>query len=61
MLVHLVFTTQYRRPAFKATLLDDIETLFTEQLGAMDCELIEFGGESDHVHLLIQMPPTLAI
>ena len=27
----------------------------------MDAELVEFGGEDDHVHLLVTVPPKLAI
>ena len=27
----------------------------------MDVELIEFGGKDDHVHLLVTVPPKLAI
>ena len=27
----------------------------------LDVELVEFNGETDHVHLLVHYPPTLAI
>jgi putative transposase len=27
----------------------------------LDVELVEFNGETDHVHLLVACPPTLAI
>ena len=27
----------------------------------MDCELREFNGENDHVHLLVHYPPKLAV
>lgn len=27
----------------------------------LNAELVEFNGETDHVHLLIEYPPTLAI
>ena len=27
----------------------------------MDCELLEFNGEDDHVHILITVPPKLSI
>ena len=27
----------------------------------MDVELIEFGGENDHVHLMVCCPPKLAV
>jgi len=36
-----------------------LKTIFSELLRAWRCELIEFGGEDDHVHLLIETHPAL--
>ncbi len=27
----------------------------------VECELVEFHGESNHVHLLVNLPPTVAV
>jgi putative transposase len=27
----------------------------------MDCELLEFGGEDDHVHLMLNVHPKVAV
>ena len=27
----------------------------------MDCELLEFGGEDDHVHLMLSVNPKIAV
>ena len=42
-------------------MLDRLEELFTETCKQMDVDLIEFGGEDDHVHLMLCCPPKLAI
>lgn len=58
---HIVFVMKYRRKALNDELLKYLESAFGEILKAWDCELIEFGGESDHVHLLIAYPPTVKL
>jgi putative transposase len=58
---HLVFVTKYRRNVFTKEMLDDMKVIFSETCKQMDGELIEFGGEDDHVHLLISSPPKTAL
>lgn len=53
--------TKYRRKTLSHELLGYLKTAFTECLAAWNCKLIEFGGESDHVHLLIDIHPALDI
>lgn len=59
--VHLVFITKYRRGVFSQEMLVRLKELFNSTCLQMDVELIEFGGEEDHVHLLVNVPPKLAI
>lgn len=59
--LHIVFVTKYRRKTLTPELLDYLHTAFAEILAAWHCELIEFGGEADHVHLLIAIHPALNI
>ena len=59
--VHLVFVTKYRRNVFTQELLLRVKELFIETCKQMDVELIEFGGEDDHIHILVNAPPKLAI
>jgi len=59
--LHVVFVTKYRRPCLHAYLLAYVREAFAEILAAWRCELIEFGGEADHVHLLIRIHPALDI
>ena len=59
--VHLVFVTKYRRDVFSLEMLERMRELFLETCEQMDVELTEFGGEDDHVHILVTVPPKLAI
>ena len=58
---HLVFVTKYRRPVFTDAMLTYCEHTMRAACADLDAELVEFNGETDHVHLLVTYPPTLAI
>lgn len=60
-LVHLVLVTKYRRGVLNSNMLKRTEELIGETSEQMDCELIEFNGESDHIHILVNVHPKLAI
>jgi putative transposase len=53
--------TKYRRKAITPAMLDDLRIIFSRVLTEWRCELLECGGEADHVHLLIQIHPALQI
>ena len=55
--VHMVFVTKYRRQVINAEMLLELEEIFKSVLKAWNCQLIEFNGEQDHVHLLVSFPP----
>jgi putative transposase len=57
---HLVFVTKYRHPVFTAIHLDRMEAIMGAVCEDFGCELVEFNGETEHVHLLVNFPPTLA-
>jgi len=42
-------------------LLGYLETAFSEILGEWRCKLLQFGGESDHIHMLVDIHPALNI
>ena len=54
---HLVLVTKYRRRCLSAAMLDDLKGILEEQLQLKGGVLLEFNGEHDHVHLLLQLPP----
>ena len=59
--VHLVFVTKYRRDVFTKEILDDLKIIFTDVCKDFEAELIEFDGEDDHVHLLVNYPPKISV
>ena len=61
MHVHLVFVTKYRREAFTKAILDDLRSIFTRVCADFEAELVEFDGEDDHVHLLVNYPPKVSV
>lgn len=54
---HLVLTPKYRRSVFTDAMLTRLEDIFSSLMGKWQGSLVEFNGESDHVHLLIQYNP----
>jgi putative transposase len=61
MHVHLVFVTKYRRGVFTKEILDDLRGIFAKVCTDFEAELVEFDGEDDHVHLLVNYPPKVAV
>ncbi|MBF5058768.1 hypothetical protein NEPTK9_000267 [Candidatus Neptunochlamydia vexilliferae] len=58
---HLVFVTKYRKRVFTKRVLKELREIFQKVCQDFQAELIEFEGEYDHVHLLINYPPKVAI
>jgi putative transposase len=61
MHVHLVFVAKYRREVFTKEILDDLRGLFSSVCNDFEAELVEFDGEDDHVHLLVNYHPKVAV
>jgi putative transposase len=59
--LHIVLVTKYRRRTLTPDLLKYLQEAFSECLSAWRCTLLEFGGEADHVHLLVDIHPALDI
>lgn len=57
----LVFVTKYRRNVLTEPMLFRLKEIFSETIEQMKGELLEFGGEDDHVHLLISYHPSSAL
>ncbi|MBU3862748.1 IS200/IS605 family transposase [Streptomyces sp. 4503] len=53
----LVFVTKYRHKVFKDTHLTRMEEIMRAVCADFVCELIEFDGENNHVHLLVPVLP----
>ena len=59
--VHLVFVTKYRRGVFTKDVLNDLREVMASVCQDFEAELVEFDGEDDHVHLLVNYPPKVSI
>ena len=59
--VHLVFVAKYRRKVFTKEILDDMRGILESVCTDFEAQLVEFDGEDDHVHLLVNYPPKVSI
>lgn len=61
MHVHLVFVAKYRKRVFDANSIQRLRGYFTKVCEDFEATLVEVDGERDHIHLLIEYPPKVAI
>lgn len=61
MHVHLVFVTRYRRPVFTKMILEHLRLILKDVCSDFEADLVEFDGETNHVHLLVEYPPKVSI
>jgi putative transposase len=61
MHVHLVFVTKYRRGVFDGDTINRLRVIFAKVCADFEAQRLEMDGEDDHVHLLVEYPPTVAI
>ena len=61
MHVHLVFATKYRCNVFTKPILDELRKIFQNICKDFSAELVEFEGERNHVHLLVNYPPKISV
>lgn len=59
--VYIVFVTKYRRKVISADMMLRLKEIFQETCDKWECQLIEFNGEADHVHLLINFSPQVQL
>ena len=57
---HLVLVTKHRRKCISREMLVRLKKISTRIISTWEGELLEFNGESDHVHLLLSIPPKVA-
>ncbi|MFC5826282.1 IS200/IS605 family transposase [Nonomuraea insulae] len=58
---HLVFVTKLRHRIFTDTHLTRMEEIMRDVCADFETELTEFNGEDNHVHLLVNFPPKVAL
>ena len=58
---HMVLVTKRRRPVLTAEMIDAARAIAVLRCEGRDGRLVEFGGEADHLHLIVQLPPAEAV
>ncbi|WP_329079923.1 IS200/IS605 family transposase [Streptosporangium sp. NBC_01469] len=58
---HLVFVTRFRHRVFTDPHLSRMEEIMRDVCADFETELAEFNGENNHVHLLVNFPPKIAL
>jgi len=59
--VHLVFVTKYRRKVLTEAAHETLRDLCARICQEFEARLVEANGEDDHVHLLVEYPPKVAL
>lgn len=58
---HLVVITKYRHQCLTKEILVRLKEIIENIFLKWHCELIEFSGESDHIHILFEAPPQVQL
>ena len=61
LVCHLVFVTKYRRKVFDDAAIDWLQGHFRKVSEGLDCNLIACDGDADHIHVMLEYPPKLAV
>jgi len=59
--VHLVWTTKYRKAVLLGEAATRVRDLIRELCGGLDVKIMKGHVSKDHVHLLVSVPPQVAI
>jgi putative transposase len=59
--IHLVLVTKYRKKVITPEILVRLGEIFSATAEKWECKVIEFNGEADHVHMLIEINPKVCI
>jgi len=58
---HLVVVTKYRHPCINHEVLERLREITQYIFDKWNCNLIEFSGENDHIHILFEAPPQVQL
>jgi putative transposase len=62
--IHIVFVTKYRHPVITAAIESRLQSMMAKLCETQKCTLLECKadlGSNDHIHLLIEMAPDIAL
>ncbi|MCM1517627.1 MAG: IS200/IS605 family transposase [Pseudoflavonifractor sp.] len=58
---HIVFSTKSRQMTIPMAYKDDVYRFIWGQVRALKCDLLRIGGISNHIHMLVDLHPTVAL
>ena len=61
MHVHLVFVTRWRRKVFDGDAIERLRPMLSKVCEDFGAQLVETDGEDDHLHLLVNHPPSVSV
>lgn len=61
LVAHLIFTTKYRKKVLDGSMILQLRDILEKACEGLECTVLEMDGEADHVHILLEYPPKLAI
>jgi putative transposase len=61
LLVHVVFSTKNRTPAFSGPVRDDVHAYLAGVVRGLKCQCFRVGGTADHVHMAVRMHQTVSL
>ena len=59
--IHLILVVAYRRKVISSLIMHTLRETITEVYESFSVNVLEFSGEMDHVHLLLEIVPTIRI
>ena len=59
--IHLILVVAYWRKVINASIMNTLRQTITEVCDSFTIRIIEFSGEMNHVHLLLEIVPTIRI
>ncbi len=60
-LYHIVFSTKYRQKTIPQSVERDVYTFIWSCIKEKDSHLLRIGGMEDHIHLLVNLSPRIAL
>lgn len=61
LMAHLILTPKYRKNVITQPMLNRLKELTDELCQKWHCELIEFGGEPNHIHIVFRFFPQIQL
>jgi putative transposase len=58
---HLVFVTKFRHKVFSDRHLTRMSEIMRSVCADFETDLVEFNGKNNHIHLLVNFPPKVAL